>query len=240
MYRLHDADPRVRRAAVRDLGGRGGYAAVDEIRRMITGDPDARVREAAAHAAMRLGDRAALGPIRRGVLEWPDDESAGSMLASFARLSRPDDAEAARFVEDCERSSKAYLRIGAAMARVEWHQAQGMTRLLALFGEVPPECRALVIVRLRSYLVPAGQMVGVQLAAPEPLRAEHIERMRRWWAERGSDRLLADSMYFKRSGDADAHEIERLQGARRRIARMLGFSDAGPGPAPYGGRTEKE
>jgi len=222
MYRLRSHDPEVRREAVRDLGGRGGYAAVKSIRALITADPDPRVRDAAAYAAMQLGDREALGPIRQAILDHPGEEQAATMLAHYARLA-PDDSQAAPFVDECGRSEKPYLKIGAAMARAEWFRAQGVASLLALLTEVPPECRDLVVARLRMYLIPAAQMVGVQFDAPGPWSLEHVELMRRWWAQNGSDRLLADALFFKRSGDADVREVERIQHARVRIGRMLGL-----------------
>jgi len=222
MYRLHDPDPEVRREAVRDLGGRGGYAAVDDLRALITTDPDAGVRNAAAYAAMQLGDREALGPMRQAIVDHPDEEEAATMLAHYARLALRE-PEAVRFVEECEQSNKPYLKIGAAMARAEWFEAQGVTRLLTLLTEVPPECRDLVVARLRMYLIPAGQMIGVQLDAPGPWPTGHIERMRRWWAANGSDRLLADALFVKRSRDPDVREIERIRHARERVGRMLGL-----------------
>jgi len=222
MYKLNSANPEVRRAAVRELGGREGYAAVPAIRHLITADPDPDVRQAAAYAAMKLGDQQAAESIRRAVVEQPDGESTAMMLASLARLCGPT-PEAIAFVDECGRSGKPYRVAGAAMARTEWFQPAGVRELLALGQSGTDEFRAFVRERLRQYLIPTAQMVGVVFDGTDPWPPERFAAMESWWNTQGTERLLRDGLWPKRGRDADIREIERLLHDRERIGHLLGL-----------------
>lgn len=219
---LKSPNGKVRRAAVRELGGRGGYTAVGAIRALIAEDPDPDVRAAAAHAAMRLTDALAAEPIRRAVREQPDCATTAEMLATLAQLCGPS-PEAVAFVDACGRSGKPYRVVGAAMARAEWFQKRGVEELLTLAQSGPEEVRAFARDRLRQYLIPAAEMVGVRFDGTDPWPSERLEAMQSWWRTTGSDRLLGDALWARRSSDDDLHQVERLQHTRQRVGSMLGL-----------------
>jgi hypothetical protein len=222
MRALKSPDAKVRRAAIRELGGREGYAAVDAIRAMITSDPSADVRQAAAYAAMKLSDRQAIDPICRAILQWPDDEASADMLTSLARLAGPT-TKVTAFVDECARSGKPYRAAGAAMARAEWYQPAGIEELLNIGQSGPEAAAAFARDRLRQYLIPAAQMVGVLFDTTDPWPCDRFETMRSWWRRHGTARLLENGLWSKRGRDPDIHEIERLQHARERVGRKLGL-----------------
>lgn len=219
---LKSADPKVRRAAVRELGGREGYTAIPAIRALIIVDPDPNVRAAAAYAAMKLDDALAAEPIRRAIRERPDHETTADMLATFARLCPPT-PDAIAFVDACARSGKPYQLAGAAMARAEWFQPKGIDDLLTIAQSGPAEVTEFARDRLRQYLIPAAEMLGTQFDTGDPWPADRIDAMRSWWRRNGTPRLLEDALWPRRSRDDDLHEIERLQHARQRVGKMLGL-----------------
>lgn len=222
VYNLKSPNPQVRRAALRELGGREGYAAIPAIRNLITADPDPDVRQAAAYAAMKLGDQQAAESIRRAVVEQPDGESTAMMLASLARLCGPT-PWAVAFVDECSRSGRPYRVAGAAMARTEWFQPAGVSELLALGQAGTDEFRAFVRERLRQYLIPTAQMVGVVFDGTDPWPPERFAAMESWWSTQGTERLLRDGLWPKRGRDADIREVERLLHDRERIGHLLGL-----------------
>ncbi len=222
IHQLRDPSAKVRRAALRELGGRDGHAAASRVRAMITGDPDPAVREAAAYAAMKLGDRDALPAICATIRADAERDSAAQMLATLARLCEPA-GDALRFVEECAASGKPYLVIGAAMARTEWFQAGGLSELLAIAASPPGDTEPYVRERIRQYLVPAAELVGMRFDTDEPWPPERTESMRRWWQAHGNDRLLGDALRLRRTRDVDLREIGRLEHARHRVGRMLGL-----------------
>jgi hypothetical protein len=219
---LRDEDPKARYEAVRELGARGVASAKDEIRSLITSDPAPEVREAAARSAMKLGDVEALAAIREAVEKWPADEWTARMLVSYAQLGGPSEANRA-FVERCGASGNFYLRVGAAMARIEWYDPAGMDRLFALALEAPDEAGPFVCNRIQWYFSPALHLIGGWVDMAEPWNAERISGMQRWWAANGSERLLAGSLKFRQRPDADTYQIQRLIHARERVAEMLGL-----------------
>jgi hypothetical protein len=161
MRDLKSSNPKVRRAALRELGGREGYAAIPAIRAMIAADPDPSVRSAAAYAAMKLGDTAAAQSIQRAIREGPDHETTAEMLATLARLCGPD-ADSVAFINECAQSRWPYRIVGAAMARAEWFQPEGVDELMALGQSGPEESRGFARDWLRQYLIPPAQMAGVR------------------------------------------------------------------------------
>lgn len=217
---LSHPDAKIRRAAVRELGGRRVRAAGDRIAALILSDPDPAVREAAAYAASRLGVRVACESIREAVQRWPDEPGAAQMLASLARLTGKD-ARLDAFLESCRRSGRPYLRIGAALAQMERGDSRGVIELLTLGLSAPEPVIPVVVDRVCEYVIPAIQMAGGSVPAAETSRG-FLSAVLAWWESNGSDRLLADSLKSNRL-DADTHEVERLEHARQRVGRALGL-----------------
>lgn len=219
---LSHADARVRRAAVRDLGGRDGHAAIPRIRRLITDDPDPAVREAAAHAAMKLNDRAAYQAICEAILSGPAKDGTAMMIADLARLAGPS-PEAVAFVDGCGRSGKPYLVVGAATARAEWFQPRGITELLDLAASASEPLRGFIHARIRQYLIPPAEMLGVRFDTDDPWPPERLASMQAWWREHGSDERLRDALVPLRQPDEDLRWIGRLRYAREQVGRLLGL-----------------
>jgi len=217
---LSHPDAKVRRAAVRELGGRRVRAAGDRIAALILSDPDPAVREAAAYAASRLGVRGAAESIREAVQRWPDEPGAAQMLASLARLTGAD-PRLEPFLEFCRRSGRPYLRIGAALAMMERGDSRGAVELLTFGLSAPEPVVPVVVDRVCEYIIPAIQMVGGSVPAAETHHG-FLSGVLAWWKSSGSDRLLADSLKSNRL-DADTHEVERLEHARQRVGRALGL-----------------
>ncbi len=189
---------------------------------MIAGDPDSRVREAAAYAAMKLGDREASDAIMRAILDRPNEEYAGLMFATLARVAGRD-PKVARFVEDSAGPAKPpFLRVGAALARAEWFDAGGVEELLTLALSGPREIRSFAVDRLRQYVDPVVEVIGARISTGEPGSNERLVAMLEWWRSHANDRLLADALWFKRGRHDDVRATERLRHTRDRVGQVLG------------------
>lgn len=218
---LRSPDPAERAAAVRKLAGRRVTSAAEAIRRLITADPDAGVRNAAIDAAARLGDMAAAPVIKDVIATAPDAEPVSGWIVDYARLvGRAADSEA--MVEQWSASHRAYVRIGAALARVEWGEAEGVDELLAIAPMLPADVQTVVRSKVRVIVGPVAEMIGMPLDLDGAWPDERYATVRAWWAAHGSDRRLADAMEPKRRWDLNAHRIDRLDRVKTRFGRMIG------------------
>lgn len=225
MARLNDPNPSVRAEAARKIGGRRNYLAMHRIRELITADPSAEVREAAAYAAVWLEDPHVAAAIRNALLAHPDEDNefvARLITHLAARAGVPEEARAV--LAACDESGKFYRRLGAAMARVEGYEARGMTELLSLAGEAPPEALAFIENRLDYYLLPVFQMLGLPYRIETLSDRARREELAAWWGRYGSDRLLRDALRFRLWRDPAVHAIGRLEHARRNVRKALGTS----------------